>query len=643
LRADFYPKLAAYPELAQLVQAQQALVGPLDEDGLREAIEQPALRVGLEFEAGLVDTLLADVSGQPGVLPLLEHALLETWRRRRGSMLTLDAYRESGGVKRALAERADALYAELDPEAQATARRLLLRLTQPGEGTEDTRRRASMRELVTGTSQRDAVEQVIGTLVDARLLTSTSDNHTGETWVDVSHEALIRGWPRLRGWIDDDRAGLRIHRRLTEAAEEWQRLSRDPGALYRGARLAETIEWEQLDQPALNSEERAFLEASRAAEVSEIDSERRRARRLRRLAAGLVVLLLATTAAGVVAIRQSQTAQREARVSLSRALAVQAVANLDNRPELAILLSLEAARIAATVEARNAMVTAGQRTLEVETTLHASDVVIDVAFTPDGRRALAGSDALLRLWDLRRRRPVGPPLRGHTGSVLSVATSPDGGMLASAGSDKTVRLWDLANQESLEDPLRLAEEVQSVEFSPDGRLLASGDWSGEVRWSAVQARPRLQGRLNAGEPVLDVAFHPRRSLLATFDVLNRVRLWDLSRRGGGGARLQGARDTDYAIAGVAFSPDGRTLAATDGPALSLYDVAARRRIGDPYEPTRNRRSTSRSALMAVGWPREASTRPYESGTCGGDAQLGGPCAATPGSSTVWPSVPMAGA
>src|SRR5207248_4736198 len=105
LRADFYPRCAAYPELAARVAAQQLLVTPMDADALRQAIEEPARRVGLEFEAGLVDTILADVGGQPGALPLLEHALLEMWGRRRGRMLTLEGYRESGGVEGAIARR----------------------------------------------------------------------------------------------------------------------------------------------------------------------------------------------------------------------------------------------------------------------------------------------------------------------------------------------------------------------------------------------------------------------------------------------------------------------------------------------------------------------------------------------------------
>ena len=173
LRADFYAKCAAYPELAAGIAAHQFLVSPMHEGELRQAIEAPARQVGLELEEGLVPTILEDVASQPGALPLLQHALLELWERRRGTMLTLEAYRESGGVQGALARRADAIYDSLTSEQQEIARSILLRLTQPGEGTEDTRRRAALDELIPRTDQREAVERVIGLLCEARLLTTS--------------------------------------------------------------------------------------------------------------------------------------------------------------------------------------------------------------------------------------------------------------------------------------------------------------------------------------------------------------------------------------------------------------------------------------------------------------------------------------
>jgi energy-coupling factor transporter ATP-binding protein EcfA2 len=198
IRLDFMPQAARYTELAEILSSHQFLVGPMDEAELRTVIEAPAHLAGLRLEAELVDTILDDVGREPGALPLLEHALLQVWERRSAdNILTLQGYRESGGVQGALAQRAEAMFEGFAPEQQAVTRRLMLRLTSPGEGTEDTRRRAALREMWARREEQGAVEQVVTELATARLLTASVDA-SGERQVDVAHEALIRGWPRLR-------------------------------------------------------------------------------------------------------------------------------------------------------------------------------------------------------------------------------------------------------------------------------------------------------------------------------------------------------------------------------------------------------------------------------------------------------------
>lgn len=175
IRADFLPKCSSYPDLAARVAAQQFLVSQMDAPMLRQVVEEPARSVGLRFESGLVETILDDVAAEPGALPLLEHALLEVWKRRDDHTLTLDGYRQSGGVKGAIAETAETTFKALSPDEQAIVRRLMLRLTQLGEGTEDTRRRATLDELVTDPAEADAVQRVVKAMADARLLTTTGD------------------------------------------------------------------------------------------------------------------------------------------------------------------------------------------------------------------------------------------------------------------------------------------------------------------------------------------------------------------------------------------------------------------------------------------------------------------------------------
>ena len=167
---------------------------------------------------------IAGHTPEPGALPLLSHALLATWQRRRGQTMTLSGYTASGGVRGAIAETAEAVFYDLlEPEQREVARQIFLRLTELGgeTSTADTRRRVSIEELVSKPDKREMVHEVLLTLADARLVT------TGQDTAEVAHEALIREWPTLRGWLEEDREGLRLHRRLTEAAQEWDASGRD--------------------------------------------------------------------------------------------------------------------------------------------------------------------------------------------------------------------------------------------------------------------------------------------------------------------------------------------------------------------------------------------------------------------------------
>ena len=238
MRADFYGKCGPYPALATVMSDHQLLVGPMTEDELRRAIERPAQLAGGEFEPGLVEMLLQEVANNPGALPLLQFALTELWQRREGRRLTVAAYKAIGELQGVLKNRADQVLDGFDDAQRELCRRIFLRLTQPGEGTEDTKRRASFGELVPAGSDAKSVESVISRLADARLITTWADpKDPGKTSVEVAHEALIRGWTQLRGWIDEDRDGLRLHLQLIAAAHEWEKQASDAGYLYQGTRL----------------------------------------------------------------------------------------------------------------------------------------------------------------------------------------------------------------------------------------------------------------------------------------------------------------------------------------------------------------------------------------------------------------------
>jgi hypothetical protein len=282
MRADFYAKCAANAELAAAFSDHHVLVGPMTEDELRRAIERPIQLVGCELESGLVDLLIQHVRRQPGALPLLQHALLELWKKREGRRLTVKAYQEIGKLEGALQRRADATLESLSERQRDLCRQLFLRLTQPGEGTEDTKRRASMQELVSLSGTSSAEEDIVQKLTNASLLTTEGDLSQKSAFVEVAHEALIRSWPRLRKWIDADRAGLRTRTRLTEAARDWKNAGGDAAYLYTGARLAVAKEWEASHPGELSVNETEFLvrslEAQKQREASELEAAQRLAR-----------------------------------------------------------------------------------------------------------------------------------------------------------------------------------------------------------------------------------------------------------------------------------------------------------------------------------------------------------------------------
>ncbi|MBV7334067.1 SUMF1/EgtB/PvdO family nonheme iron enzyme [Chloroflexi bacterium TSY] len=273
LRADFYHRCAEFDDLRTALTNSQEYMGAMIEQELRTAIEKPANANNWVFEAGLVDVMLDDVGDEPGALPLLSLALLETWKNRHGRTLTFSGYYKAGGVKGAIATQADMVFNALSPNEQAVARNIFVRLTELGEGSEDTRRRVAREELLSKNQDAETVNKVLTTLSDARLITVDQ----GE--VEVAHEALIREWPTLRLWLEDDREGLRIHRRLTEAATEWHRSGRKQGDLSRGTRLNQALDWARTHGNDMNSLEQAFLDASREqieAEQREFEQARQR-------------------------------------------------------------------------------------------------------------------------------------------------------------------------------------------------------------------------------------------------------------------------------------------------------------------------------------------------------------------------------
>jgi len=617
LRADFYDHLAPYPALREAVAKHQEYIGPMSADELRQAIEQPAKRGGWEFVPGLVELMLADVGAgagqtpEPGALPLLSHALLETWKRRRGNSMTLRGYNEAGGVRGAIAQTAETVYQQgLTPQQQAIARSVFLRLTELGEGTQDTRRRATLSELIPPAPVGDAVqlEEVLVKLADARLIT------TGEGTVEVAHEALIREWPTLRAWLAEDRDGLRLHRHLTQAAQEWETLARDAGALYRGSRLVQAAEWAQAHPGELNALEQAFLAASQAQaqrEEAEREAQRRRellaaqqlaeaerqhaeeqtraAARLRQravyLAAALIAaagLLVAAVWLGQAADRNARAAQEQASLASSRELAAAALNNLAVDPERSALLALRALDQAQTLEAANALHQALPELRLLRTIKLAADVD-EVAFSPDGSLlATAHSDHLTIFWDSR----TGKRLLGlsSTDPVRDIAFRPDGQVVALGGLSQ-VLICDVANQRHL---FALGSSVAQTEqqfwesdpgvgrlaFHPGGARLAVANMGGLPKVYDLSARTEVITLTGHVGKATAIAYSPDGARLVTGGEDQSVRIWDAA-TGAELRRMQGSPSPSR----VVFSPDGLRVAAVgaDGT-LTVWDAASGQRL-----------------------------------------------------------------
>jgi WD40 repeat protein/DNA-binding SARP family transcriptional activator/energy-coupling factor transporter ATP-binding protein EcfA2 len=455
LRADKLGELAAHRDLAALVERGLHLITGMTSGDLRTAIEEPARRAGLLLEAGLADLLLRDVEDEPGALPLLSHALRQTWLARDGRTLTVSGYRTAGGIRGAAAQTAEKLYEASSDDQRAVLRDLLLRLVTPSLEGEPVRARVP-RRLVTGTAAR---AELVERLVDARLLTSDAET------VELAHEALVRAWPRLRAWLDDDVEGQRTLRHLAVSAHSWDELGRPDTELYRGVRLERAVLWRQQSRPDLTPVERDFLDTSVARRDAEVAATRRR-RQL--LVGALAAVAFLGGALGSVAVVQARRAADErdrallaeadaegqAELARSRELAASAIAVLDDDPELSLLLSLEAARgsdpslqaVRAVHEAiREHRVLTTITVDETALTPTPDPTSVTAALSPDGRLLAIGGAAggtagdpnaarSLEVWDVAGRRRLwgsgdvglvlGPPRFSSDGRQLVAPAYP---------------------------------------------------------------------------------------------------------------------------------------------------------------------------------------------------------------------------
>jgi WD40 repeat protein/DNA-binding SARP family transcriptional activator len=582
VRADFYGRCAAHERLARLVGANQVLVGPMKRDELRRAIVEPARRVGLRVEPSLADALIADVLDEPGGLPLLSAALLEQWRERDGRVMRRAAYERTGGVRGAVGRLAEATYSRLSEDERLAARGILLRLADAGEQEGAfVRRRVLLDEFELDRDEQAAA--ALAALTDSRLV--TADHGTAE----VAHEALLSEWPRLRSWLEEDAEGQALHQHLIHAAREWHSVGRDPGELYRGARLASTLDWASGHDRDLNELERTFLDESRVEAEHEAEHQRRANRRLRAMLVGLAGLLALALVAGIVALNQRGEARDAARVADAQRLGVEALG--EERLDQALLGTRTAVELDESPATLGNMLSVLLRNPAALGVIDFGWRVYGVAVSPDSELIATGDESgAVNIYEAASRRPVTRPYRIQSGLIQNVRFSPDGRTLAVSYMDMVDSAhptFDLIDVRSGRRTLHVKLPASSqpadftyvdVVFPPDEQELlvrpVSGsypDAPGAPVYRVDRQSGELIGRLRVGR--FATYFYgsetaDRRSLFLTS--LGDDRTWQLDTE-----TLRVVRSWPVGGVAGAASPDGAAFAlTTESGELRLLDLAS---------------------------------------------------------------------
>lgn len=581
LRADFLGEALQNANFGDALQNAIELLRPMSPAEMRLAVEKPAVRQGVGFEAGLIERILAAVSDEPGKLPLLEFALTALWNQQIGNQLTHAVYDAIGQVEGALSQYAEHVYNdELTPAEQGRARWIFGQMVRPGNGTGNTRRLARRPEM-TG----EADWALVRKLATARLVVTDRDA-AGEETAEIIHEALIQDWKRLRDWLTEDRAFRLWQDRLRFALNQWQATGQDEGVLLRGAPLSEAETWLADREPDLSPLDRQFIRASinlreaREAEKAarhqrELDQQRaltaEQRKRVRVLAVASVVAFILAVLAIVFGV-QAQRSATEARHLALAASAQQALS--ENNTDLAIALALEANNIdpplpvAQVALAAAAYYTPGARKQLVGHT----DRVTGVAFNPtNGRVAVSGSaDNSLIVWNLETGAII-RRLVGHTADVTSVVFSPDGRTILSGSADNDLILWAADSGQIIRRFEGHTQPVNSVAIDPTGRMALSGADDGTViGWNIANGAELF--RKPCAAPVSSVRFSPDGQLFAAGTADNAAWIWNTKT----GEQVQHILSVgNHGVAGLALTPDNNNIligAEGYGPGLFLRRV-----------------------------------------------------------------------
>ncbi|NEO52334.1 MAG: hypothetical protein F6K54_04120 [Okeania sp. SIO3B5] len=577
MRADFLGNVLSYPPLADVLRNGDIKIRSMNSDELREIIEKPAQKLKVNFEEGLVERILEDVDKQPGNLPLLEFALTELWKQRKSQKLTHKAYEEIGQVSGALTRYADDKFSKLKPEEQQQVHRIFVQLVHPGAGTEDTRRVATKAEL----SQSNW--NLVKKLADARLVvtsrtvvSSETENNSGQETVEVVHEALIRNWGQLKEWMENDREFRAWQERLRGAMHQWEEMKRDKGQLLRGAALLQAQKQLKDRRDELSEKEQEFIQESKAEVERLLKAERRRKNMIVTATMGTIALL---SGLSIFSWSQMVKAEKQSEIALARQLIAESESmrvRQKNLRQSSVLLAVESIR---KFQKLNQVSVAADKALRSGLTLlpefslgmQHDRPVKAVTFSSDGKYvATASDDKTARVWDAATGKEIAK--LQHDNDVWDVTFSPNGKYVATASDDKTARVWEATTGKEI-TKLQHDNWVRNVAFSRDGKYVATASDDKTARvWEATTGKEIT--KLQHDAQVEDVAFSPDGKYVATASDDKTARVWEAT-TGKEITKLQ----HDAQVEDVAFSPDGKYVAtASDDKTARVWETATGKEI-----------------------------------------------------------------